>query len=119
MSDKNVSKQSEIKIRVGLNKDNLPVELDWLSEEGENANTWNPVKALMVSLFDDETRDTLRIDLWTTEFQVIEMDRFMYQSLRSMADTYYRATQNKELANEMQRFVQYFGEKTEVIPKNS
>ncbi|MEZ5057129.1 MAG: gliding motility protein GldC [Saprospiraceae bacterium] len=119
MTDKEVKRTSEVKVRVGLNKEDMPVEMHWMSEEGEKANQWNPVKALMFSLFDKETRDTLRIDLWTTEFQVVEMDRFMYQTLRSMADTYFRATQNKELANEMQRFVQYFGEKTEVIPKMS
>ena len=49
--------------------------------------------------------------------QVIEMDRFFFQTLRAMSDTYFKATQNKELAADMQRFVQYFGEKTEIIPK--
>jgi hypothetical protein len=32
-----------------------------------------------------------------------------------MADTYQRATQNNQLANDMQKFVNYFGEKTEII----
>ena len=51
--------------------------------------------------------------------QVVEMDRFIFQTLRSLSDTYYRATQNKALANEMQRFVDYFGERTEIIPKKT
>jgi hypothetical protein len=42
----------------------------------------------------------------------------MYQTLRGLADTYYRATQNRELATDMQQFVQYFGEKTEILPKS-
>jgi hypothetical protein len=43
------------------------------------------------------------------------MDRFFFQTLRGMADTYFKATQNRELAVDMQRFVQYFGEKTEIL----
>jgi hypothetical protein len=35
-----------------------------------------------------------------------------------MADTYYKATQNAQLASAMQQFVQFFGEQTEIIPKN-
>ena len=74
-------------------------------------------KALLLSFFDRQSKDTLKIDLWTVDMQVAEMDRFFFQTLRSLADTYFRATQNKELAADMQRFVQYFGEKTEIIPK--
>ncbi|MGI9160178.1 MAG: hypothetical protein ACR2K1_10550, partial [Saprospiraceae bacterium] len=70
-----------------------------------------------IALFDQEHRDTLRIDLWTKEMQVMEMDRFMYQMLRSLSQTYLRATQNKELAEEMAKFAHYFGEKTEILPK--
>jgi len=39
----------------------------------------------------------------------------MYYVLTSLTDGYYRATQNTELANEMRRFVQYFGEKTGIL----
>ena len=49
--------------------------------------------------------------------QVNEMDRFFYQTLRGLGDTYFKATQNRELAIEFQKFVQYFGERTEVLPK--
>ena len=35
--------------------------------------------------------------------------------VNGFSETYFKASQNTALANEMQRFVQYFGEKTEVI----
>ncbi|HNG90361.1 MAG TPA: gliding motility protein GldC, partial [Saprospiraceae bacterium] len=60
---------------------------------------------------------TLRIDLWTKEMQVTEMDRFMYQILSSLSQTYLRATQNKALAEDMARFAHYFGQQTEIVPK--
>ena len=72
-------------------------------------------KAMMLSFFDRKTKDTLRIDLWTKEMQVLEMDKFFFESLRSMADTYVKATRNNELGNEFQKFAQYFAEKTGII----
>ncbi len=74
-------------------------------------------KAMMLSLFDANSLDTVKIDLWTNELQINEMDRFVFQSLRAIADTYYKATRNTELANDMQKFIQYFGERTEILTK--
>jgi hypothetical protein len=48
---------------------------------------------------------------------VAEMDRFMFQTLKSLAGTYFKATNNAELASAFQSFVHYFGENTEIIPK--
>ena len=116
MSKNNIVKTSDIKISVGLDKDNVPVSIDWNADDNPAAAAKSS-KAFLLSIFDKESKDTLKIDLWTNEMQVVEMDRFFYQSLRAMADTYYKATQNRELAVDMQKFVQYFGEKTEIIEK--
>ncbi len=113
---KKIARTSEIVIRVGLNDQNIPVHLEWESSEGQHAGKPQPAKALLMSVFDRQTLDTLKIDLWTEDFQVLEMDRFMFQTLRGLADTYFRATQNRELAAAMQQFVTYFGQKTGIIP---
>ena len=117
MSEYVVSKTSKINIEVGLTEDNIPVEMTWESDDNPSGKTPKECKALLLSVFDKENKETLKIDLWTTEMQVVEMDRFFYQTLRALADTYFKATQNKELATDMRRFVQYFGEKTEILPK--
>jgi len=119
MTMSEVKTTKEIRIRVGLDEENVPIRIDWQAEDNPSAETPQECKAFLLSLFDKEHRETLKIDLWTKDMQVVEMDRLFYHSLRSMADTYFRATQNKELASDMQRFVQYFGEQTEVIPKGS
>ena len=116
--DKTVTKKTEIKINVGLNKDNVPIEMDWHASDNPNSEKPEACKAMLLSLFDKEQKDTLKIDLWTHDMQVNEMDRFFYQTLRGLGDTYFKATQNRELAIEFQKFVQYFGEKTEVLPKS-
>jgi gliding motility-associated protein GldC len=111
-----IAKYSKINITVGLDGQNVPVSIDWMSEDGPTAGKSQPGKAMLLSLFDKESLDTLKIDLWTKEMQVKEMDRFFYQTLRALADTYFKATQNQDLAAAMQSFVQYFGEQTEMIP---
>ena len=112
-----VVKTSDIVVTVGLDEKNVPVSLVWSATDAANGATKQDCKAMLLSLFDGNSRETMKIDLWTADFQVEEMDRFMYQTLRSLADTYHKATQNAELANTMQNFVQYFGEKTEIIQK--
>ena len=112
-----VDKTSEIKLKIGLAKDNVPVRIDWQAEGGPDGPTSTEAKAFLLSIFDKDSRDTLKMDLWTKDMQVNEMDRFFFQTLRGLADTYFKATQNQQLATDMQKFVQYFGEQTEVLPK--
>jgi gliding motility-associated protein GldC len=116
MDTNEITKTSDITIRVSLNNDRVPVRIDWAASDMHPEGQLDECKAMAVALFDKEHRDTLRIDLWTQEMQVAEMDRFVYQILRSLSQTYLRATQNKEMAEEMAKFAHYFGEKTEIVP---
>lgn len=112
-----IEKTSQIQLKVGLDKDKVPVKIDWQAQDGPNGGKSSAAKAFLLSIFDKDSRDTLKMDLWTKDMQVNEMDRFFFQTLRGLADTYFKATQNRQLAVDMQRFVQYFGEQTEVLPK--
>lgn len=111
-----MANKSKIEIQVGLNDKKIPETIEWKSSEGENRDNFQEVKAILLSMFDKTHKDTLKIDLWTTEMQVVEMDRFMFQTLRALGDTYYKSTGNGELASDFQRFVDYFGQKTGIIP---
>lgn len=111
-----VKSSSSIKIKVGLGENAVPEQITWAGSNFENGKE-NEAKAMLVSFFDKENRETLKIDLWTQDMQVMEMDRFFYQTLRGLADTYFKATKNQQLATDMQKFVQYFGEQTEIISK--
>lgn len=113
-----VKRVSNITLRVGLDEQNVPVFMDWQSEDSPDTPQPEEAKAFLLSIFDKEHKDTFKIDLWTEEMQVVEMDRFMFQTLKSLADTYYRATKNDKLANQMQGFAQYFGQETGFVPKN-
>lgn len=110
---------SDITIRVQLDQDRIPEKIEWSASDMHTEGTAEECKAMLVSLFDKAHRDTLRIDLWTKDLQVMEMDRFVYQTLKSLVDTYFKATQNKEMAEAMAQFAHYFGEQTEIIPKDT
>ena len=117
MDENEVVKSSNIIIKIGLDKAQIPASIAWKAEDVPNAKDFQESKAMLISFFDRETKDTLKIDLWTKDMQVEEMDRFFFQTLRAMADTYFKATQNAQLATDLQRFVQHFGEQTEILPK--
>lgn len=119
MDNKEIVKVSDITLRVGLDQERIPVKIEWAATDMHAPGQMDECKAMSLALFDKNSRDTLRIDLWTNEMQVQEMDRFVYQVLRSLGQTYLRATNNKELAEDIARFAHYFGEKTEIIPKTS
>ncbi len=106
--------KSKIEINVELDDKKVPEKIEWSSSD--QGGDPKEVKAMFISLFDKDTLDTFKIDLWTKDLQVMEMDRFVFQGLRSLADTYMTATNNQDMANDMRRFVQYFGEKTGIIP---
>lgn len=114
-----MSKISEINIKFHLTEENYLESIEWASTDGPNANEYSSAKAILFSLFDENSRDTLKIDLWTTDMQVMEMDRFFFQTLKALSDTYFKATKNGELASKMQSFARYFGEETHIIPRES
>lgn len=107
---------SDITLRVQLDDERVPVKIEWAASDMHPQGAMDECKAMMVALFDKAHRDTLRIDLWTKEMQVMEMDRFVYQTLNSLSESYLRATNNKELAEALAKFAHFFGEKTEIIP---
>ncbi len=115
---KKPSKTSQIRINIGLDDKNIPSVIEWDADGSPNKDKPQLCKAMLLSLFDQESLDTVKIDIWTNDMQVNEMDRFFFQTLRALADTYFKATQNKELAVDMQKFIHYFGEKTGIIKGN-
>ena len=117
MEEVKKTKISDIKIQITLNEAQVPVKMAWSSTDMHKEGEMEDCKAMALALFDKNHRDTLRIDLWTDEMQVQEMDRFMFQTLRSLASTYFKATNNKELAEDMARFAEYFGETAGIVPK--
>lgn len=107
--------QSEINIQINLDENRVPEKLQWTAKDGgvENEET----KALLLSVWDPKAKESLRIDLWTKDMPVDEMKQFFHQTLVSMSETFYRATQDEKMAATMKDFSDYFAEKLELIKK--
>lgn len=104
--------QSEIKFNIQLDENRVPEHLTWTAEDG--GINKEETKALLLSIWDNNAKETLRIDLWTKDMPVDEMKQFFHQTLVAMADTYQRATDDEKMADTMRDFCEYFAEKLEL-----
>lgn len=103
---------SEIKFLVELDENRVPEKLMWTAQDG--GVDAEEAKALMLSIWDSKTQETLRIDLWTKDMPVDEMKQFFHQTLVAMADTFHRATDDQKMTDTMKDFCDYFAEKMEL-----
>lgn len=104
--------KSEIKFNIELDGNRVPEYLTWTANDGgvENQET----KAIMLSIWDNKAKETMRIDLWTKDMPVDEMKQFFHQTLVAMTDTFQRATDDEKMANTMKDFCDYFAEKLDL-----
>ena len=103
-----MSDTSEIKFSVTLDENQVPEKINWLATDAGMDKELD-TKAIMISVFDSDSEETLRMDLWTKEMRVDEMKRFFHQTIVSMADTLQRATNEDKMAADMRDFAQHFG----------
>lgn len=103
---------SEIKLNVALDENNVPDSINWTAEDGGVTN--EETKAVMLSVWDHKKKESLRIDLWTKDMPLDEMKIFFHQTLTAMADTFQRATDDNKMSDTMRDFCDYFAEKLEL-----
>ena len=102
-------KKSKIEISVDLDDNKIPEKILWSAEDGNIKNKES--KALFLSVWDSDKKESLRIDLWTKEMPLDEMKIFFHQTLVAMSDTFNRATQDEKMTATMKDFCDYFAEK--------
>lgn len=95
----------EIKLLVRLDEKNVPEEIHWQATDAPEPGP-QTCDAFLLSLWDGESRTSLRIDLWTKKLQVDHMNAFVLQNLFTLADTFQSATGNEERAEEIRVFAQ-------------
>lgn len=110
--EKEIAKKTKIEIEVGLDENQVPVQMNWQASDGGGEGD---CKAFMLAIWDGKEENAMRIDLWDKEMSVYDMQRFFHQTLLTMSDTYSRATGQKELSAEIKEFAQKFGEKSGIL----
>ena len=107
-----IHKKTKITIDVNLDENNIPEEMRWTAPDGGVSDM--DTKAMLLSFWDSENQETLKIDLWVKEMPVDQMQLFFHQTLVSLSDTFYRATQDEKMTATMKDFCDYFEEKLEL-----
>lgn len=111
-----MSNRSSINIDIELDENKLPETILW-NAPGSTAETQQKAKAMMLAFWDGADKSALRIDLWAKDMFVDEMGDFFFQCLSAMADTYHRATGDKQLSEEMKKFASDFYNKAREYQK--
>lgn len=96
-------KKSSINFNVIVDENQVPEKITWNAEGSEKAQETES-KAIMLTVWDQNENNTLRIDLWTKEMMVDEMKKFTCQNIITMADAFERATGDTAVAKEIRRF---------------
>ena len=110
--------QSTIKIDVLLDPNKVPEQITW-SASDSNMDMVQKAKAMCVAFWDGADKTAMRIDLWTKDMMVDEMADFYYQVFSTMADTFERATQQKELSRDIKKFSKEFQNKFRALQMNN
>ena len=102
---------TESKIRISVFKENEQIErISWTADDAAVAKE-EDAKAMILAFWDAESKNSMRIDLWTKDMTINDMNDFFFQTLLSMADSYKNATQDENLMAEIKIFAQQFADK--------
>lgn len=103
-------KKSTINFLVELDESNIPEKIFWDADEKETAG-YSETKSISLSLWDQENKNTMRIDLWTKDMPIDEMKRFYIDCLGGLAQSVLNATgdefMNTEINNLCDRLVEH------------
>jgi len=100
------NKKSKIEILVELDENKIPEKINWSASDGGIKNKES--KAVFLSVWDHEPQETLKIDLWTKDMPVDQMNVFFHQTFVSMSDTFLRSTDNEKMTDAFKQFCDYF-----------
>jgi len=109
-----MTKTSKITIEVTTNENNIPEAINWTAEDGGVDNL--AAKAMILSLWDKKDANAMRIDLWEKEMTVDEMKKFFHQTLLTMADSFERATGEKNISEDLKDYCHHFADKMGILP---
>ncbi len=106
-----IKKESEIKIKVSLDGNNIPVDLKWYASDSEHEQ-YTECKAINLSLWDPIEQNALAINLWTKEMRVDEMHAHYFRTLLNITDAYAQATNNPFAKKQMEEYCKELAKKT-------
>lgn len=101
--------QGKIIIEVNTDENKIPKKIKWTATDTDIKN--QEAKAMILSLWDKESSNAMRMDLWTGEMMVDEMKIFFYQTLMTMADNFQKATGEEAIVEDLRDYCAHFVDK--------
>jgi len=95
-------KESEIKLRVELDQENIPEKIFWNATD-KDVDGEQETKSFTLSIWDHNNQNTLRIDLWNKEMPIDEMKRFYVDCLGGLAQSVLNSTGDEFMSSSMNR----------------
>lgn len=105
-----------LQFTVDLDENYLPLNIEM--DSGDENEYERNIKALMVSAWAANNKETLRIDLWTKDMPVNEMFIMYYQTMIGMANSLEKATGHEKLSGALRDYCEFFAEETEIKLKS-
>ncbi len=99
-------KETNVTINVTLDENNIPEKIVWSAPDGGVSNF--PAKAMLLSLWDSNNKEALKMDLWVKDMPVEEMKIFIFQTFMSMKNTLHKSTSHSGLTNLVDDFCMEF-----------
>jgi gliding motility-associated protein GldC len=106
---------SEITFKIKMDENQIPEHIQWVASDSDEKGLCD---AAFLTIWDKNEKNTLRIDLWTKEMMVDDMQIFFHQMMLSMSDTYARATGDAKISAEIKEFALEMGHKMGIIKPN-
>ncbi len=104
-----MERQHDIRLRVVMDDDGV-TDIRWEADDAPETGE-QEAKAMLLALWDADARNAMRIDLWTEDMTVEDMNDFFFQTFLTLADTYQRATRDAEVMSDIKHFAREFAEK--------
>ena len=93
-------KKSEIKFVIELDDENIPERIMWDADEKDQPGL-SETKSISLSLWDHQSKNTMRIDLWSKDMPVDEMKRFYIDCLGGLGQSILNSTGDEVMSEEV------------------
>ncbi|MBT5699511.1 MAG: gliding motility protein GldC [Flavobacteriales bacterium] len=105
--------KSKLTFDLELDDNNVPKKIIMNSSDNQAEDVL--LKSLMIAAWDQKTKETLIVPLWTKDMMVNEMFIMYHQTLMSMANTLSKSTGQDKLAGALRDYCKFFAEETKII----
>ena len=101
-----MKRKTQITLTVTLDENNTPEDMEWSAQDGGVKE--QSMEAFFLSTWDKDAQESARIDLWSKEMPVDQMQVFVHQTLIGINASYLKATDDTQMGEAMQQFCDFF-----------